>query len=84
MIYTIKIKGEYMIHSFQIELTNLDSMNLKEITDENHISLSKLFEKFASDLVFGEKSNGGNQRDLAQKYLNSCQYDVFRDTEEMS
>ena len=67
-----------MEHNVTIDLNDLNYMNLKNLVKENHISLSKLFEKFASDLIYGEKSNGGNQRSSAKDYLNSCQYDLHR------
>jgi len=71
-----------MKHNIPIDLNDLDYMNLQILAKENYISIFELFERFASDLVYGAKSNGGNQHERALEYLNSCQYDFRRAKEE--
>ena len=52
-----------------LNLSDADCDRLSDLCGEHNITVSKLLENFIGDLVEGTRSNGSDERELAQSWL---------------
>ena len=60
-----------------LNLSDADCDRLSDLCGEHNITVSKLLENFIGDLVEGTRSNGSDERELAQSWLKRCWFGMF-------
>lgn len=55
-----------------LKLSDADCERIFELCGKNNLSVSELLENFIGDLIDGTYSNGSDERDLAEQWLERC------------
>lgn len=58
-----------------LKLSDADCEKIFELCGKNNLSISELLENFIGDLIDGTYSNGSDERELAQQWLERCGFD---------
>lgn len=58
-----------------LKLSDADCERIFELCGKNNLSVLELLENFIGDLIDGTYSNGSNERELAQQWLERCGFD---------
>lgn len=63
--------------NIKIRLSDADCDRISDLCGEYGITVAELLENFIGDLVDGTRSNGSDERDLAQDYFYRCSFARF-------
>ena len=73
----IKGSDELQKRSVVLELSDKDCEGILSICGSHGITLSELLENFIHDLTGGSRSNGSDERELADQYISRCWFTIF-------
>lgn len=73
----IKGSDELQKRSVVLELSDKDCEGILRICGSHGITLSELLENFIHDLTGGSRSNGSDERELADQYISRCWFTIF-------
>ncbi|MGN0678352.1 MAG: molecular chaperone GrpE [Oscillospiraceae bacterium] len=66
--------------TFKINLSDADVKRLFEKATRNGITPEEIIENYLGDLLCGTRTNGSDERDLADAYFNRCHYNLGAST----